>query len=238
VSDAAPRVPHGELAVSEVFESVQGEGASAGEPCVFLRLAYCNLRCSWCDTKYTWDFTRFRFEDEVRFETLGDVAERLERFRSKRLVVTGGEPLLQAPALEQLFDVLAPTLAIELETNGTLAPSPRLLARVTQWNVSPKLAHGGDPATKRLRFEVLSALSPLPHAYLKLVVEGAHDLAEAEAVIAGSGWARERVLLMAQASSRVELRTRGALVESAARERGLRYSPRLHVERWDGARGK
>ncbi len=238
MSDATPRVPHGELAVSEVFESVQGEGASAGEPCVFLRLAYCNLRCSWCDTKYTWDFKRFRFEDEVRFEPIGSVAERLLRLGPRRLVVTGGEPLLQAPALEQLFDALAPTLAIEIETNGTLAPSPRLAARVTQWNVSPKLAHGGDPMEKRLRFSVLRAFSPLPHAYLKLVVEGPSDLDEAETVIAESGWARTRVLLMAQASSRVELRARGSLVQAAAGERGLGYSGRLHVERWDGARGK
>jgi 7-carboxy-7-deazaguanine synthase len=238
VSDGVTRVPHGELAVSEVFASVQGEGASAGEPCVFLRLAYCNLRCSWCDTKYTWDFERHRFEDEVRFESISEVARRIGALGEPRLVVTGGEPLLQAPALEVLFAELAPALSIEIETNGTLAPSERLLARVNQWNVSPKLAHSGDPAAKRLRFAVLRAFAASERAYLKLVVEHASELDEAEAVILESGWARERVLLMAQASTRLELRERGALIQAAALGRGLGYSPRLHVERWDGARGK
>jgi 7-carboxy-7-deazaguanine synthase len=238
VSDEAPRVPHGELAVSEVFASVQGEGPSAGTPCVFLRLAYCNLRCSWCDTKYTWDFKRYRFEDEVRFESIASVAQRLRAFEPERLVVTGGEPLLQAPALELLFDALAPALAIELETNGTLTPSLRLLARVNQWNVSPKLAHGGDPAEKRLRFAVLRAFATTERAHLKLVVETPADCDEAEAVIAESGWQRERVLFMAQATTRAELSERGPLIEAAALRRRLGYSPRLHVERWDGERGR
>ncbi|MDP8906059.1 MAG: 7-carboxy-7-deazaguanine synthase QueE, partial [Thermoproteota archaeon] len=44
------------LKVSEVFDSIQGEGSYAGTPCIFLRLATCNLKCAWCDTKYTWDW--------------------------------------------------------------------------------------------------------------------------------------------------------------------------------------
>ena len=48
-----------ELKLSEIFESIQGEGPTAGEPCVFLRLAMCNLHCRWCDTKYTWDWKKY-----------------------------------------------------------------------------------------------------------------------------------------------------------------------------------
>lgn len=232
------RLPSGKLALSELFESIQGEGPSTGKPCLFLRLAYCNLRCAWCDTKYTWDFERYRFEDEVRFESVARVLERIAALGPPRLVVTGGEPLLQARALEALFAELTPGLPIELETNGTRAPGPRLVSRVTQWNVSPKLANSGDPEGKRLDLAVLRGFAANERAYLKLVLAGPGELDEAEAVIAASGWPRERVLLMPQASTRRELAERGVLVRTAALARGLGYSPRLHVERWDGARGK
>jgi hypothetical protein len=73
---------------------------------------------------------------------------------------------------------------------------------------------------------------------LKLVVATLADAEEAEAVVALTAWPRERVLFMAQAATRAELGARGPVVEAEALRRGLRYSPRLHVERWDGARGK
>src|SRR6185369_6717574 len=152
--------------------------------------------------------------------------------------VTGGEPLIQRAELEALFDLLAPDLVIEIETNGTLAPGARLLERVNQWNVSPKLANSGDPAEKRLRPEVLALLSRSGRAYLKLVLADANELTEVEALVSAVAWPRERVLLMPQAATRAELATRGPLVSAAALARGLRYSSRLHVERWDGARGK
>jgi organic radical activating enzyme len=238
VSDAPGREARGKLAVSELFESVQGEGASAGSPCLFLRLAHCNLRCRWCDTKYSWDFEHYRFEDEVRLEPTTGIAEHIARLAPPRLVITGGEPLIQRAELEVLTGLLAPELVIEIETNGTLSPGPRLLERVTQWNVSPKLANSGDPASKRLRLEVLHELRASGRAYLKLVVAEEAELEEAEALVRASAWPLDRVLLMPQAATRAELAARGPLVRAAALVRGLGFSPRLHVERWDGARGK
>jgi organic radical activating enzyme len=238
VSDRPESASDDVLSVSELFESVQGEGASAGAPCVFLRLSHCNLRCSWCDTKYSWDFRRYRIEDETALEGVADIARRVQAFGSARLVVTGGEPLIQQHGLARLFTLLPPELAIEIETNGTLEPLALLLERVTQWNVSPKLANGGDPLERRLRPRVLATLLATERAYLKLVVATRADAEEAEALITSTGWAKERVFLMAQAATRVELGARAPLVQAEALRRGLRYSPRLHVERWDGARGK
>jgi 7-carboxy-7-deazaguanine synthase len=225
------------LAVSEIFRSIQGEGPSAGEPCTFLRLARCNLHCRYCDTRYTWDFETYRVEDEVETLYTDAVLAALTTPALERLVITGGEPLLQQRALTALCRSLSPRVLVEVETNGTLAPAPALAARVDQWNVSPKLSNGGDPAALRLRPAALAALLATERAYLKLVVATAEDAVEAEALVTGTGWPRERVLLMPEAANRAELTLRGPIVREQALVRGLGYSPRLHVERWDGARG-
>src|SRR5436309_15545790 len=92
------------LRISEIFESVQGEGASAGAPSLFVRLAVCNLRCTWCDTRYTWDWSAYRYEEEVTRVAVDDVARRIVASEGTHVVVTGGEPMLQQPALEALLE--------------------------------------------------------------------------------------------------------------------------------------
>ncbi|MGE0321573.1 MAG: hypothetical protein AB7S68_04680, partial [Polyangiaceae bacterium] len=77
--DSERTLPPNILRISEVFASIQGEGVSLGAPCVFLRLALCNLRCSWCDTKYTWDWSQYRYADEVRERTLDEVLGEVSR---------------------------------------------------------------------------------------------------------------------------------------------------------------
>jgi organic radical activating enzyme len=223
--------------LSEIFESVQGEGASAGKPCLFVRLATCNLRCRWCDTRYTWDWDAYRYEDEVRRVPVADVVARIRNATSGRLVVTGGEPLLQRRALEALLPAVSTDLFVEIETNGTIVPSAPLLARVDQWNVSPKLANSGEPERRRLRPVSLAGLRDTRRAFLKLVIESETDLREAEALVAELAWPSERVLLMPQAARRAELVERAPWVARAAEQRGWRASPRLHIERWDGRRG-
>lgn len=225
-----------ELKVSELFASIQGEGASAGEPAVFLRLAVCNLDCAWCDTPYTWDWNRYDYETEVQERGIGDVAAEILSFRRPRLIVTGGEPLLQQLPLARLFERLPRELVIEVETNGTLAPSHELTARVDQWNVSPKLANAQIPKHRRLRPTPLEALRDTGRAWLKLVIED-EDLDEARALVASLAWPAQRVLLMPQARTRLELAERSAAVRAACDASGFGFSPRLHIERWDGRRG-
>jgi organic radical activating enzyme len=226
------------LAVSEIFESLQGEGPSTGEPSQFLRLARCNLHCRYCDTRYTWDFSEYRVEDEVHEMSVEKVAERLRASALRRLVVTGGEPLLQQRALARLFGLIFSETYVEVETNGTVAPEAALADRVDQWNVSPKLSNGGDPESLRIRPAVLAALLATGHAYLKLVVRSAEDVAEAEALVAGTGWPRDRVLFMPEAATPAELSERSGFVAAEALRRGVRYSTRLHVEIWGGVRGR
>jgi organic radical activating enzyme len=227
----------GHLRISEIFESIQGEGASAGAPSVFVRLATCNLRCAWCDTRYTWDWDAYDYDREVRRMDVRTVTAEVAASSASHVVITGGEPLLQQPALVELVSGLSPERHVEVETNGTLTPVPELAARVNQWNVSPKLANSGEPRERRLSPAALRALLGTGRAWLKLVVESTTDVVEAESLMEELAWPRERVLLMPQAASREALLERTPVVLRLAREHGLGTSPRLHVERWGGRRG-
>ncbi len=161
----------------EIFASLQGEGASAGKPCAFVRLSRCNLACVWCDTAYTWRFEGdnrphrdgIDFARKANQVTLAedDVAARIAALGQPRLVITGGEPLLQAPALARMIAAL-PAMRIEVETNGTVAPPPAFDALVQQYNVSPKLAHSGNPAELALVPERLAAWAADPRALLQI----------------------------------------------------------------------
>jgi organic radical activating enzyme len=225
------------LRLSEIFESIQGEGASAGTPCVFVRLATCNLRCSWCDTRYTWDWSSYDYDTEVKKSDVAAVLARVANHPSRRVVVTGGEPLLQQKALAVLFEQLPEDVVVEIETNGTLAPNEVLARRVNQWNVSPKLGNSGEPRERRIVPAALSAILATGRAWLKLVIQGAADADEADALIAELAWPPSRVLFMPQASTPDALAEAAPLVRVLAQRRGLGTSPRLHVERWGGRRG-
>jgi 7-carboxy-7-deazaguanine synthase len=102
-----------QLLVSELFYSIQGESTRAGLPCVFIRLAGCNLRCSYCDARYTWEEAGTVMES-------AEILAWVERFPAVLVEVTGGEPLMQTgvfPLLQALIDAGREVL---LETNGSL----------------------------------------------------------------------------------------------------------------------
>jgi organic radical activating enzyme len=225
------------LKLSEVFESVQGEGPSLGKPCFFVRLAHCNLTCTWCDTRYTWDFDTHDYASEVSAISVSALAARILGAGSRRLVITGGEPLLQQRNVLALCEALGPELCIEVETNGTLPPSPGLAARIDQWNVSPKLAHAGNRRSLSIRPAALGAFLATGRAWLKFVVTEAADLGEIDALVRELGWPRERVLLMPEATSPGTLQARLPTVQGWATDRGYGCTTRLHIELWGGRRG-
>ena len=73
------------MRISEIFESVQGEGTNAGKDSIFIRTALCNLKCSWCDTKYTWDWDNFAYDVEVHDMSIDQIKEKLENFIENNL---------------------------------------------------------------------------------------------------------------------------------------------------------
>ncbi len=100
------------LTVNEIFHSIQGESSRAGEPCTFIRLTGCNLRCVWCDTEYAFHEGRSMSVDEVMAE--------VQRIGCRLVELTGGEPLLQKEAVPLMQRLLAEGYRVMLETGGSL----------------------------------------------------------------------------------------------------------------------
>ena len=101
------------LRLTEIFHSVQGEGSTVGLPTTFVRLTGCSLRCSWCDTTYS-----FYGGSDWSVE---QVLERLAPTPTKRVCVTGGEPLDQHDACVALMDALLQRgYFVVLETSGSI----------------------------------------------------------------------------------------------------------------------
>lgn len=100
------------MKIAEIFKSLQGEGKNQGKPCLFIRLAGCNLNCRWCDTAYA--------RTGGMEMCLDMILEQVWRTNPSYVCITGGEPLVQADELEPLLISLHKRgTAIDIETNGT-----------------------------------------------------------------------------------------------------------------------
>jgi 7-carboxy-7-deazaguanine synthase len=107
----APAAPV--LTVNETFFSIQGEGTRAGQPCVFVRLTGCPLRCTWCDTAHA-------FHEGTR-RSVGDVVREIARHPCRSVLVTGGEPLAQPAAFALVSRLLDEGWEVLVETSGHIA---------------------------------------------------------------------------------------------------------------------
>lgn len=230
----------------EIFASLQGEGVSCGRPSTFIRLSRCNLACEWCDTAYTWRFTGDNrpHRDGLAFDRAAnqvslseeDVANRITQLGGSRLVITGGEPLLQASALARMLALLADH-HVEIETNGTVAPAPALDAMVDQYNVSPKLAHSGNPAELALIPARLSAWAADPRAVFKFVIAKPGDVEEVLALRDAYSIPSSRIYLMPEGRDSETLRTRARWLAEACSKNELNFTDRLHIHLYGDTRG-
>ena len=244
------------LKISQVFgPTVQGEGSAAGRHCLFVRTFACNLECTWCDTAYTWAVTeqkaaktrsghKYDQGDPAYGEKMmepGDVLARLSTLwdvekRPTIIVVSGGEPMMQQQALVPLLERLRGWgNEIHIETAGTIAPTADFDAVVTQYNVSPKLAHSGNRRSKRYKPEALAALRDTEKAWFKFVITAAHetDLAEVDLIVADAALPVRRVMVMPEGSDgRTNITTAQQVVDSAL-ARGYGLSFRTHVFLWN-----
>ena len=98
------------LTINEIYHSIQGESTWAGEPCVFVRLTFCDLRCNYCDTEYAFY--------EGRKQTLMEIVDAVAAFQCPLVEITGGEPLLQKNVLPLMTMLADAGHTVLLETSG------------------------------------------------------------------------------------------------------------------------
>lgn len=222
------------MRVVEVFDSIQGEGPQQGRVATFIRLAGCNLKCSFCDTPYAQ-----KAGDEM---PISDVRDKMvvarECYGSDHLfVITGGEPMVQAPDLFMLlgnyFARSAKRANVAIETNGTIAPSRELLVRFTpKFVVSPKKGNINAAALKALA---------LADSDFKFVIDPrgveSFTMDEARAIWNDLELPASRIWLQPMAKDKKTLGSAGRWVWEQCVKHGVNYSPRLHVSLYGDKRG-
>ena len=103
---------HGEIRISEIFYSLQGESSFSGLPTVFIRLTGCPLRCGYCDTAYAFSGGEWK--------TIDVILERVKSYGAQYVCVTGGEPLAQKSCLDLLQALCDAGYSVSLETSGAM----------------------------------------------------------------------------------------------------------------------
>lgn len=239
----------------EIFHTLQGEGPSAGIPAVFIRSSHCNLHCVWCDTDHTWNFEgtpwphekdaipgykKHRKSEVVIDLTPADAARRILSFACPRVVITGGEPLLQEVGFLDMIHLIRaeiPVCAFEVETNASRIPSPAFHEAVDQFNVSPKLSNSAVPEALRWVQDALAFFAASPKTWFKFVLTSPSDLGEIQMLRARFSIPRERILLMPEGRTAADLDRASAQVADLCRDLGFRFCDRLHVRLWGDKRG-
>jgi 7-carboxy-7-deazaguanine synthase len=100
------------IKINEIYYSIQGESSRSGLPTVFVRLTYCNLRCSYCDSEYA-------FYDGTDM-TIDDIVDDIKKYNCNLVEITGGEPLFQNEVLDLMKLLCDLGFEVMLETSGSL----------------------------------------------------------------------------------------------------------------------
>lgn len=167
------------ILVSEIFQSIDGEGYHAGYPTVFFRTIGCNLRCSWCDSTYT-----FNPDSESKWYSIFDAMEKVRSFGIKHITITGGEPLLEENKgwmTSFIEDLILEGFMIDIETNG--AVDLLYWKERFQTNDVIFIMDWKAPASKMNKFMIEKNLSYLDKGDIVKIVVTDSDFEEVEKVI-------------------------------------------------------
>jgi 7-carboxy-7-deazaguanine synthase len=224
----SPGLVEGTAIIAEKFGSVQGEGPWTGQRCVFVRFSRCNLKCSWCDTKYTWDWTQYKPIEVSTRAPITDLVGWVAGQDVDLMVITGGEPMLQQPAMTALAAGVPGRVRVQVETNGTQPPDRALVDRVDLWVVSPKLANSGMSYGSCIVPAALAGLMATGRAAFKFVItDPVIDFEEIAELVEEFGLAP--VWVMPEGDTREKVLAGMDAITEPAVTRGWNVSTRLHI---------
>jgi len=227
------------MRIAEIYRSIQGEGLLTGAASVFVRTSGCNLRCWFCDTPFT------SWKPEGRDMSIDEVVAQVEEWDTRHVVITGGEPMLQAeliPLCERLRTI---GRHLTIETAGTLY----LPVICDLMSISPKFASSAPPVKaeprwhrrherERHRPEVLRRLIEEYEYQVKFVIDTLADLDEvARYLDEFPQLSRDRVLLMPQGTDREQLEARSEWLRPYCEREGFIFCPRKQIEWYGLVRG-
>jgi 7-carboxy-7-deazaguanine synthase len=156
----------GEFRIHSFFTSLQGEGRFAGYPSAFLRLSGCNLACAWCDAHEA------ASGGQSETLTVAEAAEQIVRSGLRDICITGGEPMLQEPAVGELLAMLPADRRVVMETNGSLSfAALRKRFPALYFSADWKTPSSGTPRFERSNLEVIGE-----RGWIKFVVAERRDL--------------------------------------------------------------
>ena len=209
--------------ISEIFYSLQGESTRIGLPCVFIRLAGCNLRCVYCDTLYA-------HEEGADF-ALEAILSQVAGFHCPLVCVTGGEPLAVEGTGDLLTSLKENGYKVLLETNGTL-PLHGLPEGIS---IIMDIKCPSSGFSDKVRWENLDALSPADE--IKFVISTEEDYLWATGVLHKYNIAQRHPVLFSPAAPLMDMRQ---LAEWILRDKlPVRLQPQLHKIIWGAeTRGK
>ena len=157
------------LKINEIYYSVQGESTHAGRPCVFIRLTYCNLRCTYCDSEYAFY--------EGKDMEITHIMNEIKQWDCNLVEVTGGEPLFQDKCINLLNELVNSNYEVMLETGGSLSISdvPKKVIKIVDFKC---------PSSAMEKKNLWSIVNDLqPHDEVKFVIGNREDF----------DWAKDRI---------------------------------------------
>ncbi|WP_437192182.1 7-carboxy-7-deazaguanine synthase QueE [Planctomicrobium sp. SH527] len=223
--------------ISEVFESVQGEGRFVGVSSGFIRTSGCNLRCVFCDTPYT------SWKPEGQEHSFDELFTLIEAMTSGHMVVTGGEPLLTPEVIPFTQELKRRGYTITIETAGTVH-RPEVVADLM--SISPKLRNSVPVGTnweqrhevRRHRPEIIRSLTTEYDYQFKFVIDQRADINEVEHYLEEFPHVNnDNVYLMPQGIQWNELYSKLDWLTYEAEKRGWQVTPRKHIELFGNTRG-
>ena len=209
------------MQVNEYFKGIQGEGSTIGRPALFIRLSGCNMSCDFCDSKYANDEKGTTWDIDKLVSFIRDSSQ-------KRVIFTGGEPMLQADEINSVIRRL-PMHEFEIETNGTIQ-NTEMVGNI-QFNISPKKGH--------INLDILTDYLRTEDSIFKFVIEDLDDILY---------WKKEiidvikipsgRTYLMPEGTEKDGIIARNLWLAKDCLKYGYNLSPRLQIILWGNERGK